>query len=111
MAENEEGKYRLTGHKEPGRRVSRLILEGTTSDPKRFVDNGGVIDLTSDEVTDLRKRGYELKKLDAEQAKAVEDEQGESSDSEPTTKKEQQKAQEATSGAQGPKRDNQTTSK
>jgi hypothetical protein len=59
--------YRFGGSKVPGTASSRLILEGSVRDPKKYVDKGGTVELDEEQATSLRKRGYTLTKAsDAE---------------------------------------------
>lgn len=56
-------KYKFKGRKTHGDTTARLVLEGSTSDPKRYVDRDGEIELTDEEVESLRKNGYDFHKV------------------------------------------------
>lgn len=56
-------KYTYKGSKVPGKGAGRVILEGSVSDPKRYVDVGKDIDLSEDEVKNLRAKGLNLVKI------------------------------------------------
>jgi hypothetical protein len=56
-------KYIFNGSGNQGEVVDRLVLEGTSTNPKRYLDNGGDAEtLTEEEVKNLRKAGYKLTK-------------------------------------------------
>lgn len=67
--------YRFKGSKRQGDNTERLILEGSVEDPKRFVDRGGTVELSDDEVTELRASKYEFVKVSDEQAESDSGEQ------------------------------------
>lgn len=87
--------YKFGGSKTPGDGTNRLVLEGTSVNPDRYVDVGGTIELSDDEVKELRERGFSFTKT----SDSGDDE--ESASSEPDSRAAQQAAQEA-SGAQHP---------
>lgn len=59
-----KSKYKLVGAKGPGEKVDRIILEGTSSNPDRYIDTGGDAELTEAEAADLRKRfNVDLRKV------------------------------------------------
>lgn len=49
-------KVKYTSNKGQGDGTTRIILEGTSTEPERFVDQGGEIELTDKELASLRKR-------------------------------------------------------
>jgi len=55
--------YKLYGTKVRGEKVNRVILEGTSASPVRWIDvRGDPVELTEEEVETLRGRGLELRK-------------------------------------------------
>lgn len=56
-------RYKLKGSKNLGERVDRVILEGSSANPVRFIDLNGEGDLTEEELQTLRADGYELVKV------------------------------------------------
>jgi hypothetical protein len=82
-------RYRLLGMKTPGEKVDRVILEGSSTDPVRYIDLGGEGDLTADELADLRASGHDLRKVGG----ASDDNEGEGEAPAVETKAEQQRAQ------------------
>jgi hypothetical protein len=55
--------YKLYGTKVRGEKVNRVILEGTSAHPVRWIDvRGDSVELTEEEVETLRARGLELRK-------------------------------------------------
>jgi hypothetical protein len=87
--------YKFGGSKTEGREVSRLILEGSSTNPTRYVDLGGSVELT-DEEYERFKGSYKLRKTDDDGGE--EQQQGSGA---PETKADQQEAQVA-SGAMAP---------
>lgn len=69
--------YRFTGSKVQGDNTQRIILEGSTSDPKRFIDRGNSGEMTEEEVKEYRAMGFNFTKLNEEQV-ATEQEKAES---------------------------------
>lgn len=96
-ASSEEGgakaTYRLVGAKEPGERIDRLVLEGSSTNPVRYIDLGGEGELTEAEAEVARKEhGAVLRKVgDA-------DSDGEDETPKVETKEDQQLAQAAAAG-------------
>ena len=86
-------RYKLTGTKNSGEKVGRVILEGTTADPARFIDLGGEGDLTDEEHKRLVAGGYRLRKVGED---SDDDNEGEAPVVE--TKEQQHLAQAATAG-------------
>lgn len=55
--------YKLHGSKRQGERVDRVILEGTSSNPVKWMEVGGdAVELSEEQVADLRARGVDLRK-------------------------------------------------
>jgi hypothetical protein len=55
----------LRGSKQRGQRVSRLVLEGSSSNPVRYIDlNGDPIEVTDEELASLGER-YTLEESEA----------------------------------------------
>jgi hypothetical protein len=50
------GRYKLVGAKGSGERVDRVLLEGTSTNPVRYLDLGTEIDLTEEEAEEIRSR-------------------------------------------------------
>lgn len=50
------GLYRYTSNKAADDQTTRVILEGTSSDPQRYVDLGGEIELSDEERQQLSRR-------------------------------------------------------
>lgn len=89
-----QSKYKLVGAKRPGERVDRLILEGTSSNPTRYIDLHGEGVMTDAEAEVARREhGVVLRKVG--EADDSNDDDAPSVD----TKSEQQEAQRATAGA------------
>lgn len=86
--------YKFNGTKTPGEVVNRLVLEGSSTNPARYVEVGSTIELTDEEVKDLRSRNFNL-------TKASDDSEESRSSQEPQSKTEQAAAQAATSGNPG----------
>jgi hypothetical protein len=61
--------YKFTGMKDLGTHVDRIIVEGSTSNPERYVDLGGTIELTEEEASDLKASGHKLTKQSEESSK------------------------------------------
>jgi len=61
--------YRYTSNKRADDQTTRIILEGSSSDPKRYVDLGGEIELSDKEVQQLNKH-HRLTQVD-EQSKSA----------------------------------------
>jgi hypothetical protein len=61
MAEQD---YKFLGMKADWDRTNRLILEGTSTNPERYVDRGGTIKLSDEEAERLKKSGVKLRKAD-----------------------------------------------
>lgn len=59
---DEAGTYKLMGSNRPGEKVDRIVLEGPSSDPTRYIDLGEKGNLTAEEVTQLRRQGYKITK-------------------------------------------------
>lgn len=88
--------YRFTGMKESGEKVDRIILEGSSHEPVRWIDLGGEGELTESEVTELRASGHKLSKVKSDGSTDDDDTEGEAPKVE--TRAEQQKAQAASTG-------------
>ena len=59
-----------TSYKLVGGRVQRIVLEGSPSNPVKYVDfPGGVGKLTADEAQAVRDAGYELEETGGEEVK------------------------------------------
>lgn len=55
--------YKLYGSKRQGERVDRVILEGTSSNPVKWMDVGGdAVELSEENVAELRSRGVDIRK-------------------------------------------------
>lgn len=95
MATNDSPRevYKFVGMKDAGYNVERIIVEGSTSNPERYVDKGGTIELTDEEVKHLRGLGHNLVKQGGE-------EKAEESDGE--SEPERGETQTVASGAQAP---------
>lgn len=96
MAKNDKARYKLLGTKNQGEQIARVVLEGSTSNPKRWIDLDGRADLTESEVERLRRQGLILHK--------VGEATGDKTNDEPSVAKtkEQQQAAQVASGAQHP---------
>lgn len=97
-------RYKLQGSKGDGERVDRVVLEGTTMDPVRFIDLHGEAEMTEEEAESVRKNHrVDLRKVG--NVESVEDNSGDESEAEKArgeapvveTKADQQNAQRATS--------------
>jgi hypothetical protein len=56
-------KYKLHGSKRPGEKVDRVLLEGTSSNPVKWIDVGGdAVELNEEQVAELRSRGVDVRK-------------------------------------------------
>jgi hypothetical protein len=88
-----KARYKFTGMKNPGERVDRAVLSGSSVDPEEYVDLHGEADLTDEQVDDLRSQGLVLRKV----GEAEGDQQG---DENPVvqTREQQQRAQAAGAG-------------
>lgn len=65
------GRYKLMGAKGQGERVDRVVLEGPPSNPEKFVDLHGEVELTEKEAEAVRKdHNVELRKLGAAEDEA-----------------------------------------
>lgn len=61
---SEKSAYRFTGAKGQGEIIDRIIIEGSSSDPKVVLELGGEIELTEAEAVAFRNEyGVNLKKL------------------------------------------------
>jgi uncharacterized protein (DUF1786 family) len=106
MADTDKHTYRFVGAKGPGEVINRIIFEGTTADPKVFVDLGNEIEMTEEQAAKTRKdHGVNLRRLQVSGEEISEEDDkllnpGPSpEDAAPKTKADQQRAQAATSGA------------
>jgi hypothetical protein len=54
--------YRVVGSSVQGQTLSRVILKGSSTNPERFADVGSDIELTAEEVADLKASGVKLRK-------------------------------------------------
>lgn len=72
-----EGKtlFKLEGSKAQGEVVDRIILEGSSVFPERYLDLDGTEYLTEEEEQDLRDRGYKLRKVSEDQQQLDEGQQ------------------------------------
>jgi hypothetical protein len=89
--------YKFGGSSTPGTASSRLILEGSVRDPKRYVDKGGTVELDEEHATALRKKGYKLTKSDDEVSETATD--GSPQPTAPQTEEDQLRAQSAPTGS------------
>lgn len=55
--------YKYHGSSVPGSAAGRVILEGSVSEPKRFVDPGHTIELSDEELESLKGRGLKFIKV------------------------------------------------
>lgn len=88
--------YRYTGHKKVGPPPARIVLEGSITNPERYVDLKGQIELEDEEVESLKSSGIELRRV-SEEKSASGDNDGDDKDS-----REAQQEGQTPSGAQGP---------
>lgn len=88
--EEQRTAYTFLGSKQQGVKLGQLIVEGSTANPVRFAERGGVVELTDDEHAKLSKTVQLRKASDAqvERQAAVA-----SSDDLPKTQAAQQRAQ------------------
>lgn len=98
--------YKWTENLFPGDRSRRIIFEGTTSAPERFIDFGGEAELSEDDLAQWSTR-HKFEALDGEELKAYNEDKKAAEkaeeDGEPvTTREEQQRSQAEGSQAQGP---------
>lgn len=61
-SDTEHTRYRFDGTKNEGEKVDRIVLEGSSTDPTRWIDLNGEAELSPEEVESLRERGYKLHK-------------------------------------------------
>lgn len=54
--------YRVQGTSVEGQTLSRVIVEGSSTNPKRYADVGGDIELSEAEAADLKASGVKLRK-------------------------------------------------
>lgn len=86
-----KSRYKLVGAKGQGERVDRLVLEGTSSNPTRYIDLGGEGDMTEKEAETARKEhGVVLRKVGDPEAT---DDDSEGDAPAVTTRSQQQAAQ------------------
>lgn len=100
MADETTERYRLLGMKGQGEKVDRVVLEGSSADPVRYIDLGGEGDLTEEEVKDLRASGHDIRKV-GDSDEPDKSDSGDGNDGEAPaveTKADQQRAQAATAG-------------
>jgi hypothetical protein len=85
--------YKLMGSKGSGERVDRVVLEGTTANPVRYIDLGGEAEMTEEEAKQVSAEHYvRLRK----QGEADDDDNEGDEAPAVETKEQQQRAQAAT---------------
>lgn len=77
MADTE--KYRVLGASNPGQTLSRVIVEGSSTNPKRYADVGDEIELTEEEHTRLKASGVKLRKASDPEEKETSDDSSDDS--------------------------------
>lgn len=82
--------YKFGGSKVPGSEVNRLVVKGSSTNPDEYVDVGGTVELSDEQVEQYRKSGLKFTKSDAS------DSDDSNGDDEPKTAAEQQEVQRAT---------------
>jgi len=85
--------YKLTGTRNVGEVVDRILLEGSSHTPVAYIDANNAAPLTEDQVKEYRNMGYKLT--------AVDEEKVAQSDDSPKTPAQQQAAQNPTPGNTG----------
>jgi hypothetical protein len=65
-AESETKMYKLTGTRNPGEVINRIIVEGSSHSPEVYIDADNAAPLTEDQVKEYRKSGYTLTAVDEE---------------------------------------------
>lgn len=90
-----KSRYKLVGAKGQGEKVDRLVLEGTSSNPTRYIDVGGEGEMTEKEAEVARKEhGVVLRKVG--DSEATDDSEG---DAPAVTTRAQQQAAQAGPGS------------
>lgn len=65
--------YRLTGTRNIGEVVDRILVEGSSHDPEVYIDADNAAPLTEEQVARFRKMGYKLTEVNEEKVVQVSD--------------------------------------
>lgn len=77
-------KYKLYGSKNLGEKVDRVILEGSTDSPERWIDLHGEADLTDEDLATLKAMNLDVRKVPGQEGEETSDDNPDANVSEET---------------------------